>query len=86
MSLAAAPDHRDTSQDESSRGRFQALLVRLHALPLPAKGPAFEAVVRWYLENAPQFRGVVQRVFAWREWPGRWGPDAGIDLVAELQS
>jgi predicted helicase len=25
----------------------------------------------------------VRRVWLWSEWPGRWGADAGIDLVAE---
>jgi predicted helicase len=25
-------------------------------------------------------------VWLWRDWPGRWGADAGIDLVAETRT
>ena len=35
------------------------------------------------LENAPEYRQHVRRVWLWDDWPGRWGRDAGIDLVAE---
>src|SRR4051794_37155294 len=62
------------------------ILDQLEQLPPGAKGRAFESLVAWYLENAPQFRHRVRRVFAWKNWPGRWGRDAGIDLVAELHS
>jgi predicted helicase len=48
-----------------------------------AKGRAFERLCRWYLQNAPEYRLRVRKVWLWDEWPGRWGPDCGIDLVAE---
>ena len=50
---------------------------------LDPRGRDFERVCKWVLENAPEYRPKVRRVWLWDEWPGRWGPDAGIDLVAE---
>ena len=47
------------------------------------RGKQFECVCRWYLTNDPQYRNLLRRVWLWEEWPGRWGIDAGIDLVAE---
>jgi superfamily II DNA or RNA helicase len=47
------------------------------------RGPQFERLCAWYLQNAPEYRSEIKRVYLWREWPGRWGIDAGIDLVAE---
>jgi predicted helicase len=49
------------------------------------RGPQFERLCRWYLTNAPEYRGRFRRVWLWHEWPDAWGPDAGIDLVAEEQ-
>jgi superfamily II DNA or RNA helicase len=46
-------------------------------------GRDFEWVCQWYLEHAPLYRGKFRRVWRWAEWPDRWGPDCGIDLVAE---
>jgi superfamily II DNA or RNA helicase len=37
------------------------------------------------LTNDPVYRREVRRVWLWDEWPGRWGADCGIDLVAEDQ-
>ena len=48
-----------------------------------ARGRAFERLCRWYLQNDPAYRGQLKKVWLWDEWPGRWGADAGIDLVAE---
>jgi len=47
------------------------------------RGRQFERLCRWYLQNAPEYRPRLRNVWLWKEWPGRWGPDAGIDLVAE---
>ena len=59
---------------------FDALLSQLD----PAeRGPQFERLCRWYLTNAPEYRERFKRVWLWQEWPDAWGPDAGIDLVAE---
>jgi len=46
-------------------------------------GRDFEWVCQWYLENAPVYRGKFRKVWRWADWPDRWGPDCGIDLVAE---
>ncbi len=46
-------------------------------------GRDFEWVCQWYLEHAPLYRGKFRRVWRWAEWPDRWGPDCGIDLVTE---
>jgi predicted helicase len=46
-------------------------------------GHDFERLCKWLLENAPEYRRRVTRVWLWDEWPRRWGRDAGIDLVAE---
>jgi superfamily II DNA or RNA helicase len=40
-------------------------------------------VCRWYLLNSPMYGLLLKRVWLWEDWPGRWGRDAGIDLVAE---
>jgi len=47
------------------------------------RGNQFEHLVRWYLLNDPTYQVQLRRVWLWDEWPGRWGADAGIDLVAE---
>ena len=49
------------------------------------QGPAdqFERLCCWYLLTAPEYRLLVKQVWLWDDWPGRWGADAGIDLVAE---
>jgi predicted helicase len=39
--------------------------------------------VQWFLTNDPVYKHELRRVWLWNEWPGRWGIDAGIDLVAE---
>jgi predicted helicase len=46
-------------------------------------GKDFEWLCKWYLENAPQYRGKFRKVYLWNEWPDRWGADCGIDLIAE---
>ena len=46
-------------------------------------GQRFESVAKWFLETDPRYASQLKRVWLWDEWPGRWGPDDGIDLVAE---
>ena len=48
-----------------------------------ALGNAFEWLSRFFLLNAPQYKGLINQVWLWNDWPGRWGIDKGIDLVAE---
>ena len=61
----------------------------LHALlaQLPqeaaSKGRAFERLVKWFLENAPEYRALLKKVYHWSNSPHRWGKDTGIDLTAE---
>jgi predicted helicase len=47
------------------------------------RGKQFEHICKWFLTNDPVYRQQLRRVWLWKEWPGRWGADAGIDLVAE---
>lgn len=46
-------------------------------------GRDFEWLCKWYLENAPIYRGQFRKVWQWSDWPDRWGRDCGIDLIAE---
>jgi len=47
------------------------------------KGRQFEHVCKWFLQNDPEYKRELKRVWLWNEWPQRWGRDKGIDLVAE---
>jgi predicted helicase len=44
-------------------------------------GKAFEIFVKWFLKNDPEWSTQVEDVWLWDEWPDKWGPDNGIDLV-----
>ena len=75
-----------TSQDFSfvaSRANNPRMSVHTLLDTLSSHGRDFERLCKWILENAPEYRPKVRRVWLWDEWPGRWGRDAGIDLVAE---
>jgi superfamily II DNA or RNA helicase len=61
---------------------LSALIRSLHDDPL-IRGKQFERICKWYLINDPVYGLQLRRVWLWGEWPGRWGADAGIDLVAE---
>ena len=47
------------------------------------RGDAFEQLCQWFLRTDPEYSRVLKTVWLWNEWPGRWGADIGIDLVAE---
>ena len=47
------------------------------------RGKQFERIFKWFLTNDPVYKRQLRQVWLWNEWPGRWGADAGIDLVAE---
>ena len=49
------------------------------------RGRQFERIAKWWLMNDPVYRTQLDKVWLWDEWPGRWGPDAGIDLVARTK-
>ncbi len=46
----------------------------------------FEWLCKWFLENAPRYRGKFEKVWPWYDWPDRWGPECGIDIVAQTRA
>jgi len=62
----------------ASPSRLLALLDELGK-----DGKDFELLSKWFLTNDPVWRSLFRKVWLWGEWPDRWGPDRGIDLVAE---
>jgi predicted helicase len=63
-------------------GRLHDLLAQLDEDNL-RRGRQFERICKWFLTNDPLYQHQVRRVWLWDEWPGRWGADAGIDLIVE---
>ena len=51
-----------------------------------AFGGEFEWLCKWFLESAPRYRGQFDQVWLWKDWPERWGSDAGIDIVARTRA
>ena len=51
-----------------------------------AFGGDFEWLCKWFLENAPRYRCQFDKVWLWKDWPERWGADAGIDIVARTRT
>lgn len=47
------------------------------------RGKDFERLCKWFLETDPRYSGKLTEVWLWDDWPGRWGPDCGIDLIAQ---
>lgn len=48
-----------------------------------ARGVQFEKLCKWILETHPLYKSKLETVWLWDDWPGRWGKDCGIDLVAQ---
>ncbi len=44
-------------------------------------GKQFEQFAKWFLKNDPEWSTQVEKIWLWDEWPDRWGPDKGIDLI-----
>jgi predicted helicase len=63
-------------------GDFDTLFANLDPDPR-VRGKQFEHVCKWFLTNDPTYQPLLRKVWLWKDWPGRWGADAGIDLVAE---
>ena len=61
---------------------LDGLLERLSPEP-HLRGEEFERAAKWFLETDPAYSSDLREVWLWQEWAGRWGPDIGIDLVAE---
>mgnify|MGYP001328210987 FL=1 len=49
-------------------------------------GQAFEHFCKWFLLNDPYWKTQVDKAWLWDEWPERWGPDCGIDLIFKHKS
>ena len=47
------------------------------------RGKEFERVCKWILEHDPTYAPRMRTVWLWDDWPDRWGPDFGINLVAQ---
>ncbi|WP_132471894.1 DEAD/DEAH box helicase [Rhodococcus sp. SMB37] len=58
------------------------LLNQLDTDPV-RRGSQFERICQWFLTHDPIYAHELRRVWLWKDWPQRWGADAGIDLVAE---
>jgi superfamily II DNA or RNA helicase len=76
-----APEHAP-ADERSGSAQFSDLVRSLSPDPV-IRGREFEEICRWLLLNSPVYRSRIRTVWRWDEWPGRWGADAGIDLVAE---
>src|SRR5437879_6163849 len=59
---------------------FSEFLSTFHA-DTYRRGKQFEYFTKWFLQNDPEVATQVQHVWLWNEYPDRWGPDCGIDLV-----
>ena len=44
-------------------------------------GKAFEHFCKWFLLHDPYWKTQVDKVWLFNDWPDRWGPDNGIDLI-----
>ncbi|RYZ93329.1 MAG: DEAD/DEAH box helicase [Proteobacteria bacterium] len=47
------------------------------------RGTAFEKLMKSFLTHDPLYSARFKKVSMWSEWEHCWGPDCGIDLVAE---
>jgi predicted helicase len=53
---------------------------------VPATSIQVSCEAVWILETAPQYKSLVEQVWLWDEWPDKWGPDTGIDIVVKTKS
>ena len=59
-------------------------LLRHRSTDMYGMGHSFERLIKTALKREPGILGDrFSQVWLWKEWPGRDGPDIGIDLVAE---
>ncbi len=68
-----------------SNSRFETFLSTFDP-QAHRRGQQWEEVCQWFLQTDPVYLAQLTHVWLWNEWPGRWGPDAGIDLVAEAKN
>jgi len=62
-------------------GALGDLLGQLDPAP-DRRGKQFEHICQLFLTHDPRYTHL-HHVWLWDDWPGRWGVDTGIDLVAE---
>ena len=68
-------------------GTFEFIEAKIrHDAEGTAFGGDFEWLCKWFLESAPRYRGLFDQVWLWKDWPERWGSDAGIDIVARTRA
>jgi len=60
---------------------FDALIAQLDR-----SGRDFERLSQWFLEHDPEYAAIFEQIWVWRDWPGRWGPDKGIDLIGRTRA
>jgi len=65
---------------------FNAILDHLSSLSATNRGKSFERYCKWFLENDPCYSMQLKKVWLWNNWPGSWGRDKGIDLIAETHT
>lgn len=77
-----------TTPDAASvQGNFEYIEAKIRRDATgTAFGGDFEWLCKWFLENAPRYRGQFDKVWMWKDWPDRWGTDAGIDIVARTRT
>ena len=76
-----------TPDPASVEGTFEYIEAKIrHDAEGTLFGGDFEWLCKWFLENAPRYRGQFDKVWRWKDWPERWGIDAGIDIVALLRT
>lgn len=71
------------ANDLAKPGSYEQIDQMIRGGSVRDLGDAFERLCKFYLESAPKYRGVFKKVWRWKDWPRRWGPDTGIDLIAE---
>lgn len=71
---------RRHSSKATSMASFSEFLLTFSA-DSAKKGREFELFVKYFLKADPEWKTQVEEVWLWDEFPGRWGPDCGIDLV-----
>ena len=84
-SLRALMRQEETLSPLMSNSRFATFLSTFDP-QAHRRGQQWEEVCQWFLQTDPVYRALLTKVWLWNEWPGRWGPDAGIDLVAKAKN
>jgi HJR/Mrr/RecB family endonuclease len=75
------PYDRAKNRHDSLRvGSFSQFYKSLDADP-DKRGKQFEHFVKWFLTTDPEWSTQVAQIWLWKDYPGRWGRDCGIDLV-----